>query len=120
LRSRILGDLALPFRGFEISLKVIQKDDVTFDHGYAQPEISYEKTFKGILIDRATDMAEIQGVRSQATRLLYVRLSQSWIPDLVEGDIVIDNEDKKWKIVERFDYTIQANTKVFGVTRVDP
>ena len=117
---RLLGDLALPFRRFEITLKAVQKEDVTFDHGYAQPTESYEKNFKGILVDRARDIAEPQGIRSEATRLLYVRLSQDWVPDLVEGDILIDNEERKWKIIERFDYSIMANTKVFGVTRVDP
>ncbi len=116
----ILGDLSLPLRGLEEELKVVQRDDVTYDHGYAQPDESYEKTFKGILVDKDTNIAEMQGIRNQATRWLYIRLSQEWYPELVEGDIIIDKEDRKWKVVERFDYEHYANTKVFGVTRVEP
>ena len=115
----ILGDLALPLRGFEQELRVILKENVTWDHGYAEPGESYEMTFKGILVDKLRTMAEFEGTRSIADRLLYVRLSQDWVPDLKKDDIVIDKDNCKWKIVERFDYEGLATLKVFCFVRVE-
>jgi len=117
--SKLLGDLALPFRMFEETLHVVQTEDIGWEDGYRNPDKSYEKPFKGILVDNKNAIAEIQGVRPVATRLLYIRLSQEWYPDLVLNDIIIDSKDDKWKVIERFDYEDIANTKVFGVTRVN-
>ena len=119
LVRRPLGDLALPFRMFEQTMYAIQTDDLEWEDGYRKPDKSYNKPFKGILVDRKEDIAEMQGVRPMAERLLYIRLSQDWYPNLVEGDIVIDSLEDQWKVIERFDYSSYANTMVFGVARVD-
>ena len=117
--SKILGDLALPFRMFEVTLHVVQTEDVGWEDGYRNPDKSYEKPFKGILVDNKNTVQEMQGNRPIADRLLYIRLSQDWYPDLVTGDIVIDTNSDKWKVIERFDYEEIGNTKVFGVVRVN-
>jgi len=79
------------------------------------------KTFLGIIVDRSETVAEMPGIRRDTPRrLLYVRLSQDWVPDLQQDDIVIDEHDDKWKITERFDYDEIAGCKVFGVSRVEP
>ena len=100
-------------------MRVVQEDSVSWDDGYAQPNQSYEKPFLGILVDKSRDVSEEQGIREVAERLLYVRLSQDWYPELIEGNIVIDPREEKWKVVERYDYETHANTKVFGVVRVN-
>jgi len=123
-----LGDLALSFSMFERTFKVIQTVEVEWEDGYQKPTESYEKPFKGIMVDRKVDRPEIQGIREQAkgthggrgARLLYVRLSQKWVPDLINGDIVIDPEGDKWRITERYSYEFEANTIVWVVTRVNP
>ena len=114
-----LGDLALPFRMFEQTLYVVQTEDVGWEDGYRNPDKSYEKPFKGILVDKKRDVPETQGIREVEERLLYIRLSQDWYPDLVNGDIVIDTNEDKWKVIDRYDYTDYANTIVFGVVRVN-
>jgi hypothetical protein len=123
-----LGDLALDFRMFEREFKVIQTDNLSWEDGYQRPTMSYEKSFKGILVDKRVDKPEIQGIREQAkgseggrgARLLYIRLSQPWYPELTSGDIVIDTFNEKWRIIERYDYTFEANTIVWVIVRVDP
>ena len=115
-----LGDLVLHFRIFEENMRVIQTDSLSYTDGYAEPNESYEKPFLGIMADNSKVIPEFQGTREMADRLLYIRLSQDWYPDLVEGDIVIDPRDDKWKVIERFDYETHANTMVFGVVRADP
>ena len=117
--TKIFGDLLLHLRPLEQSLTVKLKENITYDDGYAEPGESHEMTFKGILIDKRIDDPQLQGLRDRAVRLLYVRLSQDWIPDLAEEDIVTDTKGDDWKIIERFDYEDQANCKVFGVARVD-
>jgi len=115
----VFGDLLISFRGLEQEMKTIQKEDTTFTDGYASPTESYEKTFRGILVDHTMTEAEIQGWRDKAERLLYVRLSQDWVPDLEQDDIVIDANGDKWKIVGRYNYEEYGNCKVFGVARVE-
>ena len=100
-------------------MHVVQTDSLTWEDGYRKPEDSYEKPFLGILVDKKVDDPELQGIRPMADRLLYVRLSQDWYPDLVEGDVVIDAQEDKWKVIQRFDYEAYGNVKVFGVARVD-
>ena len=115
----ILGDFLLHFRPFEVEMHVVQRDGVTWEDGYRVVDESYEKPFLGILVDNKEDVAELQGTREMAERLLYVRKSQDWYPELVEKDIVKDEKDDKWKVVIRFDYTTYGNCLVFGVARVE-
>ena len=117
--TNILGDMLYHLKMFEQDLFAELKENVTWEYGYAQPGESYDKPFKGILVDFSKTSPELQGLRDKAERLLYLRLSQEWVPDLEIEDIVIDSLEARWKIVERYDYDHFAGAKVFGVARVD-
>lgn len=111
-------DIADITTGFEEELRFESKTDVEIVDGYAEPKYAEDQVFKGVILPRRRWTPFEQGVRLEGTSFLIVRLNQPGCPDLKVGDIIIDSNNKRWKIVDEEDYSKHGKGKVFGLTKV--
>ena len=106
-----------PFvKKFSVVLKIERKSHpASIEDGYVVPSFAAEDTIRGLIVPRSTELwtAIDAGVIFTGDAKLYCDDGQT----VSNEDIIIDNSDVRWKVIEVLDYAELAKVRQYALKR---
>ena len=120
----MLGDIGAAFMIFEKDLTLVREDEGEVVDGFVEKDVPTEYVFKGVVqkitgttqFDQTLSLG-VPGSRHMGDVVLYCRLGQSGLPNIVIGDKIRDLDGQVWKVEGVEDYSAW-NLKLYDIVKV--